>query len=66
MLCHYWYFKDNGFKFEPHVFNKYRDVFMTAYKLKNIAILNLKELILDVFYGVLVGMSLLIDLIILC
>ena len=39
---------------------------MTAYELKNIAILNLKELILDVFYGVLVGMSLLIGLIILC
>ena len=22
MLCHYWYFKDVGFKFEPHVCNK--------------------------------------------
>ena len=21
MLCHYWYFKDAGFKFEPHVIN---------------------------------------------
>ena len=21
-LCHYWYFKDVGFKFEPHVCNK--------------------------------------------
>ena len=41
MLCHYWYFKDVGFKFEPYVCNK-------------------KELILNVFYGVLVGMRLLI------
>ena len=42
MLCHYWYFKDVGFKFEPHVCNKCHDVLMTAYDLKNIAILNVK------------------------
>ena len=42
MLCHYWYFKDVGFKFEPHVCNKCQDVLMTAYELKNIAILNVK------------------------
>ena len=41
-LCHYWYFKDAGFKFEPHVCNKYHDVLMTAYEIKNIAILNEK------------------------
>ena len=41
-LCHYWYFKDVGFKFEPHVCNKFHDVLMTAYELKNIAILNVK------------------------
>ena len=42
MLCHYWYFKVVWFKFEPHVCNKYHDVLLTAYELKNIAILNLK------------------------
>ena len=42
MLCHYWYFKDLGFKFEPHVCNKCHDVLMTANELKNIAILNVK------------------------
>ena len=40
MLCHYWYFKDVGFKFEPHVYNKCHDLLMTAYELKNTAILN--------------------------
>ena len=40
ILCHYWYFKDVGFKFEPHVCNKCHDVSMIAYDLKNIAILN--------------------------
>ena len=43
MLCHYWYFKDVGFKFEPHVSNKCHDVLMTAFELKNIAILNAKR-----------------------
>ena len=38
MLCHYWYFKDVGFKFEPHVCNKCHDVLLT--ELKYIAILN--------------------------
>ena len=42
-LCHYWYFKDVGFKFDSHVCNKCRDVLITAYELKNIAILNVKE-----------------------
>ena len=36
MLCHYWSFRDVGFKFEPHVYNKCHDVLMTAYELKNI------------------------------
>ena len=42
MLCHYWYFKDVGFKFEPHVCNKCHDGLMTAYELKIIAILDVK------------------------
>ena len=41
-LCHYWYFQDVGFKFEPHVCNKCHDVLMTAYELKNILILSVK------------------------
>ena len=41
MLCHYWYFKHVGYKFEPHV-NKCHDGLMTAYELKNFAILNVK------------------------
>ena len=42
MLCQYWYFKDVGYKFEPHVCNKCHNVLMTAYELKIIAILNVK------------------------
>ena len=42
MLCHYWYFKYVGYKFEPHNCNKWHDVLMTAYELKNIPIFNVK------------------------
>ena len=42
MLSHYWYFKDVGFKFEPHVYNKCHAVLMTAHELKTIAILSVK------------------------
>ena len=66
MLCHYWHFKDFGFKFEPHVCNKCHDVLMTAYELKALQYLMQTVLILNVFCGVLVGMRLLIDRTILC
>ena len=42
MLFHYWYFKDAGYKFEPNVSNKCHGMLMTAYELKNIAILTVK------------------------
>ena len=42
MLCHYWYFKDVGFKFEPHVCNKCYNALMTDYELENTAMLNVK------------------------
>ena len=39
-LCHYWFFKDVGFKFEKHVCNGCHDLLTMAYSLKNIAILS--------------------------
>ena len=42
MLCHYWYFKEVGYKFQSYVCNGYHAVSMMAYELKNIAILNAK------------------------
>ena len=41
-LCHYWYFKDVGFKFEKHVCNGCHDLLTIAYSLKNIVILSAK------------------------
>ena len=41
-LCHYWFFKDAGFKFEKHACNKCQDLLTMAYSLKNITILSAK------------------------
>ena len=53
-LCHYWFFKDIGFKFEEHVCNKCHDLLTMAYSLKNIAILNAKG---ATFRCILMGIS---------
>ena len=42
-LCHYWFFKDVGFKFEKDVCNKCHDLLTMAYSLKDTAILSAKE-----------------------
>ena len=41
-LCHYWFFRDIGFKFEEHVCNKCNDLLAITYPSKDIAILNAK------------------------
>ena len=41
-LCHYWFFKDIGFKFEERVCNRCHDILTMAYSLKNVAILSAK------------------------
>ena len=53
-LCHYWFFKDTGFKFEGHVCNKCDDLLTIAYSLKNRAKLNAKG---ATFRCILMGIS---------
>ena len=53
-LCHYWFFKDIGFKFEEHVCNKCHDLLTIAYSLKNIAISNAKG---NTYRCILMGIS---------
>ena len=53
-LCHCWFFKDVGFKFEKHVCKGCHDLLMMAYPLKNIAILSAKG---ATFRCVLMGIS---------
>ena len=42
MICHYWYFHNLGYKYEPHVCNKCHDLLMVVYDLNNFIILNIK------------------------
>ena len=42
MLCHYWFFKDVGFKFEERVCNGCHGLLKMAYSLENIAIFSAK------------------------
>ena len=53
-LCHYWLFKDIGFKFEEYVCNKCHDLLTMVYSLKNIAKLRAKGAI---FRSILMGIS---------
>ena len=53
-LCHYWFFKDIGFKFEEHVCNKWHDLLTIAHSLKNIAVLSAKG---ATFRSILMGIS---------
>ena len=41
-LCHYWFFKDVGFKFEAHVCNGCHDLLTMTYGLEDIAGLSAK------------------------
>ena len=42
MLCHYWYFLDTGYRYEPEVYISCIDISLMVYELKDIAILNIK------------------------
>ena len=41
-ICHYWYFKDIGCKFEPNVCTKFHDISLMADEIGNTVILNIK------------------------
>ena len=43
-ICHYWYFLDNGFQFQPNVWNGRDDLLMMSMNLSDIVILNKKSL----------------------
>ena len=53
-LCHYWFFRDAGFKFEINVCIKCHDSLTMVYSLKNITILSAKAV---TFRCLLMGIS---------
>ena len=42
-ICHYWYFKDIVFKYEPYLCNGCHDLIQKAMSFNNIAIVYIKE-----------------------
>ena len=40
-ICHYWYFLNYNFKFQPNVSNRCHDLLMMTRNLRDIAILNM-------------------------
>ena len=43
MLCHYWYFLDKSFRYGPYLCDRCYDMMQKCNKLKNIAIVDIKE-----------------------
>ena len=41
-ICHYWYFKDIGFKYEPHLCNGCHDLMQKAMNFDNVAVVYIK------------------------
>ena len=41
-ICHYWYFKDIVFKYEPYLCNGYYDLMQKAMNLNNVYIVSIK------------------------
>ena len=42
-ICHYWYFLNKGFKFQPNVCNRCFDLLLMSMSLSDIAFLNIKN-----------------------
>ena len=44
IICHYWYFKDISYKYQPNICNGCYDLSMVVYDLNNFLILNMKDI----------------------
>ena len=41
-ICHYWYFLDKNFNYDPYLCNGYHDLMQKATSFKNVAIVSIK------------------------
>ena len=42
-ICHYWYFLNKGFKFQPYLCNRCHDLLMMSMNFNDIAVLKIKN-----------------------
>ena len=52
-ICHYWYFLNYSFKFQPNVCNRCHDLLMISMNLSDIAVLNLQ----GPYYGCIISLE---------
>ena len=50
MLCHYWYFLDKNFSYGPYLCDGCYNMTQKCNKLKNIAIVHIKESVYRIFF----------------
>ena len=50
-ICHYWYFKDIGFKYEPYLCNGCHDLMQKAMSFNDVAIIYVKESAYRIHFG---------------
>ena len=50
MLCHYWYFLDKSFSYGPYLCDGCYNIMQKRNKLKNIAIVHIKETVYIIFF----------------
>ena len=49
-ICHYWYFKDIGFKYEPYLCNDCHDLMQKAMSFNDVAIVYVKRIAYRIAY----------------
>ena len=52
MICHYWYSKDIGYKYELYVRSSCHDLMQKAMSFNDVAIVSIKEMIIEFIFGI--------------
>ena len=49
-ICHYWYFLDKSFKYEPYLCNGCHDLMQKAMNFNDVAVADIKEMIIKFIF----------------
>ena len=51
-ICHYWYFKDIGFKYQPYLCNGCHDLMQKAMGFTILLLCMLREVLIEFIFGI--------------
>ena len=51
-ICHYWYIKDIGFKYEKYLCNDCHDLMQKAVSFNNVAVVYVKTVLTEFIFGI--------------